>query len=234
MMKKKKQIIALLLIIIGYVVIYREMSQLPGKKTLSQNQSQHKATHSINSQSQPSDLKAKKEIVPNFVGENEITGITKPIALNSKQYNRTISSDPLATYRRAKIKMKNDIKLELIEGISASFKKLENQKEIAKINGYYIYPDSDENEANVVYDNNFNRYGVITNEISVRGARDKIQKLADKYGLELIKEISMGSSHVLKTQDASFFMSREFDDFQSEIGINDIKPNVNYGLKNHH
>jgi hypothetical protein len=135
---------------------------------------------------------------------------------------------PLGYYPQKKINFKKS-HLWMLQGLTATAKKRQGVKEVARMNQYYIYKTPRDELENIVFDDEKRQYGVLTLELTVIAEEGVLPELAQKYGLEILKEGTPGAESILRS-DSSLFFTRDLSHFVKEDGVLTFRPYVSYGL----
>lgn len=120
-------------------------------------------------------------------------------------------------------------RLWILQGVTATTLKRENEKEVARLNHYYVYQTPRDEQQNIVYDEEKRQYGVLTLELTVVAQEGMLQDLARKYGLHVLREGAAGAESILRS-DSNTFFTRDLPDFAREEGLISFRPYVSYGL----
>jgi hypothetical protein len=159
--------------------------------------------------------------VPQIVSKED--NPTRPALAKKKKWEL-----PLGYYPQVKMKFSKS-HLWLLQGLTATAAKREGVKEVARLNQYYIYKTSRDELENIVYDDKKRQYGVLTLELTVVSQEGVLEKVARKYGLEILREGPLGAESILRA-DSSLFFTRDLPQFLKEEGLISVRPYVSYGL----
>jgi len=135
---------------------------------------------------------------------------------------------PLGYYPQKKMNFKKS-HLWILQGLTATIKKREGVKEVARLNQYYIYKTSQDELHNIVYDDEKRQYGVLTLELTVVTTEGVLPGIAQKYGLQILREGTEGTESIVRS-DSSTFFTRDLPYFAREDGLISFRPYVSYGL----
>lgn len=172
------------------------------------------------------------------INKNELVEIIAPeVPMIVQKHDETVKPHlakkkkwelPLGYYPQKKVNFKKS-HLWLLKGITATTRKREGIKEVARLNQYYIYKTPRTELENIVYDDEKRQYGVLTLELTVVTQEGALQEIAQKYGLQVLREGAEGTESILRS-DSSTFFTRDLPDFVKEDGLISFRPYVSYGL----
>lgn len=151
-----------------------------------------------------------------------------PVILKPKLPKKEKTLLPLAGFPQQKMTFSRS-RLFLIQGVTATVRKRDNENEIARLNQYYVYRTPSDEQQNIVYDEEKRQYGVLTLELTVVAQEGQLQDLARKYGLHILREGEAGTESILRS-DSNTFFTRDLPDFSREEGLISFRPYVSYGL----
>jgi len=159
--------------------------------------------------------------VPMIVQKHDETA--KPHLAKKKKWEL-----PLGYYPQKKINYKKS-HLWLLKGITATAKKRPGIKEVARLNQYYIYKTPRTELENIVYDDEKRQYGVLTLELTVVTQEGALQEIAQRYGLQVLREGVEGTESILRSETSTFF-TQDLPRFSKEDRLISFRPYVSYGL----
>lgn len=170
------------------------------------------------------------------ISKHEIVQTTEPIPqpvppqvpVAEKPNRKERTALPLAGYPQKKIFFSKS-RLWILQGVTATTQKRNNEDEVARLNQYYVYRTPRDEQQNIVYDEEKRQYGVLTLELTVVAREGMLQDLARKYGLHVLREGEAGTESILRS-DSNTFFTRDLPDFAREDGLISFRPYVSYGL----
>lgn len=150
---------------------------------------------------------------------------------NSSVYDKNINKNMM---NELKAKLKKfpqkamglfDHKYSIVDGVFASFKRLENQDHLMKLSGYYLYSDPFEGASSVFYSQQEDRFGVFTGEVVIKGPHHRALSFVQQNHFEILLNNKSSQMIIIKVSSPD-----ELESLEKEALLNFL-PDVKFGRK---